>query len=101
MLNPVKNIAFGGIYDLVVPSGTPKDKIKAKTKQIQKIIRNNLASDDNKLYKVVAFDDRIRFVSAIDNPNVIANIFETIGGENLARQYINRNKQEYRLNIQI
>ena len=99
MLSPVKNIAFNGIYDLVVPNGTPKDKIEAKTAQFQKIIRDNLSKDD-KFYNVVAFDDRIRFVSAIDNPNVIANIFETIGGENLAKQYIRKNIQEYKLDLQ-
>jgi len=99
MLSPVKNIAFNGIYDLVVPSGTPKDKIEAKAAQFQKIIRDNLSKDD-KFYNVVAFDDRIRFVSAIDNPNVIANIFETIGGENLAKQYIRKNIQEYKLDLQ-
>jgi hypothetical protein len=54
----------------------------------------------DKFYNVVAFDDRIRFVSAIDNPNVIANIFETIGGENLAKQYIRKNTQEYKLDLQ-
>ena len=99
MLSPVKNIAFNGIYDLVVPNGTSKDKIEAKTAQFQKIIRDNLSKDD-KFYNVVAFDDRIRFVSAIDNPNVIANIFETIGGENLAKQYIRKNTQEYKLDLQ-
>ena len=100
MLNPVKSITFGGIYDLVVPSGTPKEKIDAKTAQIQKLINDNLSADSNKFYQVVGFNDRIRFVSAIDNPNVIANLFEVIGGEDLAKQYINRNRQEYRLNIQ-
>lgn len=100
MLNPVQNITFGGIYDLVVPNGMPKDKIDAKANQIQKIINDNLNADNNKLYQVAAFNDRIRFVSAIDNPNIIANLFEVIGGEDLAKQYINRNRQEYRLNLQ-
>ncbi|MBO6180668.1 hypothetical protein J6O86_03170 [bacterium] len=99
MLSPVKNIAFNGIYDLVVPNGTPKDKIEAKTEQIRKIIRDNI-TDNDKFYQLAAFDDRIRVVSAIDNPNQIANLFEVIGGEDLAKQYINRNRQEYRLNIQ-
>ena len=99
MLSPVKNIAFNGIYDLVVPNGTPKDKIEAKTEQIRKIIRDNI-TDNDKFYQLAAFDDRIRFVSAIDNPNVIANIFETIGGENLAKQYIRKNTQEYKLDLQ-
>lgn len=99
MLNPVQNISFNGIYDLVVPEGTSKDKIEAKTAQFQKVIRDNL-SKDNKWYQVVAFDDRIRFISAMDNPNVIANLFETIGGENLAKQYIRKNVQEYKLDLQ-
>ena len=99
MLRPVQDIAFRGIYDLVFPTGTPKDKIDAKANQIQKIIRSNI-TDNDKLYQVAAFSDRIRFVSAIDNPNVIANLFEVIGGEDLAMQYINKNRQEYRINIQ-
>lgn len=99
MLSPVRNIVFGGIYDLIVPNGTPKDKIEAKVAQTQKIIREKI-TDNDKLYQVVAFNDRIRFVSATDNPNIITNLFEAIGGEDLARQYINKNRQEYRLNIQ-
>lgn len=100
MLSSLKNIAFNGIYDFVVAKGTPKDKVEAKTAQIEKIIRDNISKDE-RLYKVVAFDDRIRFVSAIDNPNVIANLFEIIGGENLARQYIRKNVQEYKLDLQV
>lgn len=100
MLSRVQNISFGGIYDFVVPNGTPKEKIDAKVEQIQKLVNDNLSADKNKFYQVVGFNDRIRFVSAIDNPNIIANLFEVIGGEDLAKQYINRNRQEYRLNLQ-
>lgn len=99
MLSPVKNIAFNGIYDLVVPNGTPKDKIEAKTEQIRKIIRDNI-TDNDKFYQLATFDDRIRVVSAIDNPNQIANLFEVIGGEDLAKQYIRKNTQEYKLDLQ-
>ena len=98
MLSPVKNIAFGGIYDFVVPSGTPKEKIDVKVAQTQKFIRENLSAD---FYMVIGFDDRIRLVSVADNPNIMLALFDTIGGKDLAKQYINRNKQEYRLNLQV
>jgi len=98
MLSPVKNISFGGIYDFVVSSGTPKEKIDAKVMQIQKLIRDSLHEE---YYKVVGFNDRIRLVSAADSPTIITGLFNAIGGEDLARQYVNRNRQEYRLNLQV
>lgn len=98
MIRPINNIAFGGIYDFVVPKGTPKEKIDAKVEQTQKLIRDNLQEE---YYTVVGFNDRIRLVSAVDSPTIITGIFNAIGGEDLARQYISRNRQEYRLNLQI
>ncbi len=100
MLSPVSQIAFNGIYDLIVPQGTSKDKIEAKANQARKIINDNIPIG-NQLYNIVPFNDRIRIVSTIDNPNVIMNLFEAIGGEDLARQYMAKNRQEYRLNIQV
>lgn len=98
MLNPVQNIAFGGIYDLMVPNGTPREKINAKSIQTQQIIAKKIANGYN-TFNVATFDDRIRIVSRTDDPNVIMNLFEAIGGKDLALQYMNRNRQEFRLNI--
>ena len=98
MLKRIQNIAFGGIYDLMVQNGTPKEKINAKSLQAQKIIAKNIANGYN-TFNVVAFNDRIRIISRSDDPNVIMHLFEAIGGRDLALQYMNRNKQEFRLNI--
>ena len=99
MLRPVHSIAFAGIYDLVVPKGTSQDRINGKAAEIEKIANNS--RNGNKFFTVVPFYDRVRIVSSIDNPNVICELFEAVGGENLAKQYIQRNVQEYKLNVQV
>ena len=98
MLSHIQNIAFCGIYDLIVPNGTPKEKINAKSIQTQQIIAKNIVNG-YETFNVVAFNDRIRIVSRRDDPNVIMNLFEAIGGRDLALQYMDKNRQEFRLNI--
>ncbi len=99
MLDRVQNIAFKGVYDLIVPRGTSKDRINCKAAEIEKVVTENVG-DELQLIRVHPFDDRIRIISKIDNPYLISNLFNAIGGEALALQYFKRNVQEYNLNIQ-
>lgn len=98
MIGKVHNISFNGIYDFTFPKGTSKKDIDTTKQKLVSFIEEK-CGDTKNLYQVAAMNNKIRLVTALDNPNTIAYIFEHIGGEKLAMKYIERNKQEYFLNL--
>ncbi len=105
MLKGVQNISFNGIYDLRVPENTPKYIIDDKAKATEDAIKEFFNVDDldsiNIGIKVQPNDSGIRLVTAVDNPWMMVELFKRIGGEKLAKEYVNRNAQEYKLNINV
>ena len=101
MIKGIQSISFGGIYDLKVPQNTPQETIDKKVEDTKRIIAKTLnIKYENSFFDVKGFDDRIRIVTSVENPWLMASIFEAIGGTDLAVKYMKNNTQEYKLDIQ-
>ena len=103
MLKSIQNISFGGIYDIQMPNNTQKAAIEAKAKDTENAIKEYFGVDNIdsiKLgIKVQTNATGIRIVTAVDNPWFMTSLFKRIGGQDLANEYVNRNIQRYKIDI--
>lgn len=70
------------------PKGTSQAKIQEKSEIAQKFLKQALGKYAG--YQVHAFDDSMRIVTSVDNPWLLVSLFTQIGGESLAKKYIQK-----------
>ena len=104
MIKSIQNISFNGIYDFTFPKNTPDGVIQRKVDATNLAIskRYHVKDPIRSGIQVVPFGkETMRIVTQNDSPYMLTWLFKEIGGEKLAQQYIQRNVQEYHLNVQI
>jgi len=103
-------VSFSGIYDIRFPAGTSRNVIMDKYKQTDEFIKKNYTQENFSTVDVRFMDEfdiqkteeplakeGIRVSSAIDNPYILCDIFESID-KGLGQQYVNKSKVELVLN---
>jgi hypothetical protein len=87
MLN-LQGITFNGIYNVNFPKNTSPVEIQEKANKAETFLKKIYEQRGG--YAVKAFDRYIRIVTDTDNPWLLVNLFQEIGGKDLAEKYIKK-----------
>lgn len=87
MLN-LQGITFNGIYNVNFPKNTPVAEIQEKANKAEAFLKKLYGQHDG--YAVKTFDRYIRIITSTDNPWFIVKLFQEIGGDDLAEEYVKK-----------